>query len=302
MPTSSQKLAALLRAYRLPPPGLSDDWVRVFHALFDPASVAVNLGGSSHHSGRGSRELYVAWLNALRRSIESADVALQLIRVNSPRTWRTGLAIKSSIEPIATALASTIQYLANPYPTRNGQEATEISLRANIANLLDEFNPIPLLDELIAAVVADCTTQRSVPLTETIKGRTGGSWPRKANGPEKSERGKPKGTPLAEAEILVREWLNKNAKVNPGAVLRDGVAAETGVSRGNVSKSAAWKAFQEKRNAKKKPGVRELRLPESMQAILPAACVRPDEPSELFELIEAQAEDQRRQTRRHKPS
>jgi hypothetical protein len=109
--------------------------------------------------------------------------------------------------------------------------------------------------------------------------------------------------PKPEAEILVREWLEKNARTNPGAVTRDAVATETGVSAGMVSGTAAWKAFSDRRNAQAKPGRREVKLTDAMRAAIPADSARPDELAELIEEQEReQAEDKGRQGRRHRPS
>ena len=50
-------------------------------------------------------------------------------------------------------------------PTRHGREATADSLRVSIADKLSEFleGAVPLLDELAAAVLHDCTLQRGRP-------------------------------------------------------------------------------------------------------------------------------------------
>lgn len=115
--------------------------------------------------------------------------------------------------------------------------------------------------------------------------------------------GKRKRIPRAEAEILVREYLAKHAKARPASVTRDAVAANTGVSGGMVSETAAWKAFRDRRSAQTKPAVREVPLTETMQAVVPADCAPPDE---LVALIEEQekerAEEMRRHKRRHAPS
>jgi hypothetical protein len=71
-----------------------------------------------------------------------------------------GHAILKAIAPITAALYSTIRFLNNPTPTPSGQEVTANDLRANIAEKLSGFDALPLLDELAAAVVADCAVQR----------------------------------------------------------------------------------------------------------------------------------------------
>lgn len=112
-----------------------------------------------------------------------------------------------------------------------------------------------------------------------------------------------KGIPLAEAEILVRDWLLKHAKDNPTGITRDAVAAGTDVSAGQVSKTAAWKAFRERRDAEAKPGAREVPLTDAMQAVVPGDCETPDELAALIEEQRAdEAEENRRHKRRHKPS
>jgi hypothetical protein len=118
--------------------------------------------------------------------------------------------------------------------------------------------------------------------------------------------GKParsKGIPLAEAEILVRDWLSANAKGNPAAITRDAVVAGTGVSGGQVSNTAAWKAFQERRHAERKPSAREVPLTDAMKTVIPSDCERPDELAALIEEQEQEkAEQERRHKRRHEPS
>jgi hypothetical protein len=111
--------------------------------------------------------------------------------------------------------------------------------------------------------------------------------------------GKPrsKGVPLEEAEILVRDWLAKHAKENPAAVTRDAVATGTGVSAGQVSKTAAWQAFRDRRDAEAKPEARDVPLTDTMKAIIPADC---DTPAELAALIEEQKAEEAEQERRHK--
>src|SRR5262249_55462743 len=110
---------------------------------------------------RGTRELFVAWRDALRRNEDGASAVLQYLRANSPRTWRAGHTILAAVRPITVALTALIQFLENPHPTRNGPEATANSLREDICAKLTEFNAIPLLDELVAASLADCAAQRT---------------------------------------------------------------------------------------------------------------------------------------------
>lgn len=126
-------------------------------------------------------------------------------------------------------------------------------------------------------------------------------------GERESEGGKPadrlKGIPLAEAEVRVRDWLAANAKDNPAAITRDAVAAGTAVSAGTVSKTAAWKAFRERRDAEVKPVARDVSLTDAMQAVVPADCAAPAELAALIEEQSAEmADESRRHKRRHGPS
>jgi hypothetical protein len=109
--------------------------------------------------------------------------------------------------------------------------------------------------------------------------------------------------PRAEAEVLVRDWLEANAKGNPAGVTRDAVVKGTGVSAGQVSKLAPWKAFLERRAAATRPTAREIPLTDAMQAALPSDCETPDVVAELIEEQNAEAaEQERRRKRRHRPS
>lgn len=111
------------------------------------------------------------------------------------------------------------------------------------------------------------------------------------------------GVPLAEAEIRVREWLAANAKDNPVGITRDAVSAGAGVSAGQVSKTTAWKAFRERRDAEKTAGERSIPLTGTMQAVMPGNCERPDKIAALMEEQAAEeAEQNRRYARRHGPS
>jgi hypothetical protein len=109
--------------------------------------------------------------------------------------------------------------------------------------------------------------------------------------------------PKNKAEILVADWLKKHAKEDPDAVTRDQIAAETGVSTGGVSGTAAFRAFDAERNKRRNSKVRTIPLSERMQAAVPADCARPDELAELIEEQEAErTEEERRSKRRHTPS
>jgi hypothetical protein len=115
--------------------------------------------------------------------------------------------------------------------------------------------------------------------------------------------GRLKGIPFTEAEVRVREWLAANAKADPANITRDAVAVGAGVSSGQVSKTAAWKAFRERRDSEAKPGAREVPLTDPMQAAMPSDCERPDEIAALIEeQKKEEAEQERRHKRRHRPS
>jgi hypothetical protein len=155
-------LGTLLQSYREPPAGLSLEWDRVYKALAGPALVAATFRGQVDGEQRGTRELFVAWRDILRRNQDGASAVLQYLRPNSPRTWRAGLAIHAAVNPITVILTAAISFLEHPHPTKDGPEATAIGFREAICARLNEFNAIPLLDELVAASVSDCVAQRAL--------------------------------------------------------------------------------------------------------------------------------------------
>jgi hypothetical protein len=110
--------------------------------------------------------------------------------------------------------------------------------------------------------------------------------------------------PKEEAEVLVRDWLKKNAKDNPMAVTRDQIAKDTGVSAGGVSNTAAWQAFDNARKETTRPAERAIPLSDKMQAVIPSDCPTPPELVELIEEQEAdrQADTKHRHKSRHEPS
>jgi len=114
---------------------------------------------------------------------------------------------------------------------------------------------------------------------------------------EKPGADRSKGIPLAEAEVRVREWLLKNAKDNPAAITRDAVAAGTGVSGSTVSRTSAWKAFRERRDANAQPKPRGVSLTRAIQSVVPGVGETPDE---LAALVEEQKADEAEQERRYK--
>lgn len=96
--------------------------------------------------------------------------------------------IQTAITPIIAALTSTVRFLNSPTPTRNGPEAAANSLRADIADRLNKFDPAPLFDELAAAVVADCTGQATGAAIElTTSAVSSGETAKPAPAPDFSE-------------------------------------------------------------------------------------------------------------------
>ena len=106
-----------------------------------------------------------------------------------------------------------------------------------------------------------------------------------------------RGVPLAEANILVRDWLMQHAKDDPASITRDAVAKGAGVSPASVSRTAAWKAFRERRDAEKKPRRRERSLTDGMLSTIPSKVKRPEE---LIHLIEEQRREMLEEERRYK--
>jgi hypothetical protein len=117
---------------------------------------------------------------------------------------------------------------------------------------------------------------------------------------EKPKAGRSKRISRAEAEVLVREWLLKNAKDNPAAITRDAVAVGTGVSGPTVSRTSAWKAFRERRDANAQPKPREVPLTEGMLSVVKGDDGRDAELDELAALVEEQKADEAEQERRYK--
>jgi hypothetical protein len=162
MPSQASKLPNPLWAYREPPAGLSAEWQRNYEALADPVTRVVTF--QPDVARLGTTELFEAWFDTLRRSEAIAEVVLAFLHGRSNRTWTAGHAIKSAISPISAAINATARFLRQPTPTRNGPEATAHGLRENIAGKLNAFEPVPLLDNLSAAVVADCAAQLGKPV------------------------------------------------------------------------------------------------------------------------------------------
>lgn len=126
----------------------------------------------------------------------------------------------------------------------------------------------------------------------------GNPLPDAAPGEGEKLAGRTRGVPLAEAEIRVREWLKKHAPGNPAAITRDAVAKGTGVSPATVSRTCAWKAFRERRDAEKQPPrPRERSLSGRMLAAVPSNTKRPDE---LAALVEEQQQELAEEELRHK--
>jgi hypothetical protein len=188
-------------------------------------------------------------------------------------------------------------------------------LTLHVLTLLDEVGPPPQPTPDKAGVSEGGSPQAGgpparVPPATNIAPTSAGPPPAvpapSPNGTQQGE-GEPnnraKGIPLAEAEILVAEWLLKHAKDDPLSIKRDAVSAGTGVSTGQVSNTRAWKAFDARRKADAKPRAREVSLTDDMLAVVPSDCETPDELAALIEEQRAdEAEENRRHKRRHNPS
>ena len=97
----------------------------------------------------------------------------------------------------------------------------------------------------------------------------------------------------AEAEVRVRDWLYQYATRDPFGVSIRQVAAAVGVAVGTVAKTAAWRAFEDRRKAMRPPKAREVPLSDGMLSAFPD-----DRQAELDSLIAEQAADMRRDHRR----
>ena len=87
-----------------------------------------------------------------------------------------------------------------------------------------------------------------------------------------------------EANERVADYLRQQASGgDPFSLTRDQVSAATGVSKGGVSNTPAWKAFCTKRNALRKPGARNIPLTDYLQTILPDDLAESPEMAELLE-------------------
>jgi hypothetical protein len=70
--------------------------------------------------------------------------------------------------------------------------------------------------------------------------------------------------PRAEANVLVRDWLQKHGKADPEKVTLRAVAEATGVSTGGVAKTSAWKVFEEERKKRRRGALRTVPLSEGI--------------------------------------
>jgi len=104
--------------------------------------------------------------------------------------------------------------------------------------------------------------------------------------------------PMAEAEVLVREYLLKHGVASTTRA----VHAATGVSVGGVGGTAAWKAFQAEREKRRSGKLRTVSLTDEMLAVVPNSAS--DHEDEIAELIREQKDDadaDDRQSRRERP-
>lgn len=89
------------------------------------------------------------------------------------------------------------------------------------------------------------------------------------------------GVPKPEANTLVRDWLDENARGNPDGVTIRTVALKTKLSIGGVQKTAAWRAFEAGRKSRRVGQIRTIPLSDRMQDVRPDD--REGEPSEIAE-------------------
>lgn len=159
---AKSRLPFPLSIYTRPPAGLTDEWHGIYLALIEPISKVLMFRPDD--ARRGTCDLFKPWLETLRNRQAAATTVLQFLHGRSNRAWTAGQAIIDVTRPISTALANTIRFLSAPTPTPRGAEATANSLRADIADKLEAIEAMPFLDELAAAVVADCTAQKGRPV------------------------------------------------------------------------------------------------------------------------------------------
>jgi hypothetical protein len=162
-----------LWTYGEPPAGLSADFDRIYRALIDPGMRIAAFRPDD--AIQGTHDRFAAWTETLQRSEAGARAVLQFLHGPSERTWRAGQAILAAIAPIGAMLCSATRFMASPTPTRDGNEATIKSLRADIADKLSNFDVAYLAGDLAAAVVADCAAQRGQPAAAPIQSADNGT-------------------------------------------------------------------------------------------------------------------------------
>lgn len=184
--------------------------------------------------------------------------------------WRAKWEAERAWKPLAREVARDL--------AGRGEDVRDLLLMADTSNVLDDWTSAERALSLWPAVRAQvqAVAMRSSP---------GGAGRARVG----------KGIPRAEAEVLVREWLAKNARTDPLGVTRDAVAAGTGVSTGAISKLAVWRAFKGRQAALRKPAGRSVGLSDTLQAVVPADCPEPDE---LAALVEEQRKENERDARR----
>jgi len=92
--------------------------------------------------------------------------------------------------------------------------------------------------------------------------------------------------PMAEAEVLVREYLLKHGVASTTRAVHEA----TGVSVGGVGGTAAWKAFQAERTKRRSGTLRTVPLTDAMLAVAPVHAAS-DREAELADLIREQELD-----------
>jgi hypothetical protein len=99
-----------------------------------------------------------------------------------------------------------------------------------------------------------------------------------------------------QTNALVANWFRRHQEDKPERITRDRITAETGASKGAVSKSPMWIAFAAKKKATATPTERTVPLTDTLLAIIPTD---KDTPGGLAALIEEHAADDAEDRRRH---
>jgi hypothetical protein len=170
MSADSSKLTLPLWAHGIPPAGLSDEWTRFYRALLNPLRTLVSFRDLADPNRSATRDLLITWEEALHDRQEMAGTVLRSLHGRFQRTWRVGQRILEAVTSVRGIISSAARYMAKPCPSgepradenRTRWENETRCLWEEICKKLNEFDAEPLVDELAAAVVADCNAQRWV--------------------------------------------------------------------------------------------------------------------------------------------